>query len=247
MAQVQRRKGRRDRRGRAHRVGLAGRPRRDRRLAHDGGGQPLLVPCRAHGGTLRPRRGLVPDGHGAILRRGHRHERFARRAPPPEHPQAGPRRGKPHRGEKEARGRGEPVSGDDLDFTRPSGAPPPPPEKLAEARKEANTGTPRLEKTGFYVAMARHAQGGMVMPKEGPRHCILIIEDDNTLLKLVSEVLLQAGFRVRTARNRAEINTEINKTPLPDLLLLDVTLPDADGFQILERIRAAPKLSSLPV
>jgi DNA-binding response OmpR family regulator len=87
----------------------------------------------------------------------------------------------------------------------------------------------------------------MVMPKEGPRHCILIIEDDVTLLKLVSEVLLQAGFKVRTARNRAEINTEINKTPLPDLLLLDVTLPDADGFQILERIRAAPKLSALPV
>jgi two-component system, OmpR family, response regulator len=60
-------------------------------------------------------------------------------------------------------------------------------------------------------------------------------------------VLLQAGFRVRTARNRAEINAEINKTPLPDLLLLDVTLPDADGFQILERIRAAPKLQALPV
>jgi two-component system, OmpR family, response regulator len=139
------------------------------------------------------------------------------------------------------------VSGDDLDFTRPSGIPPPAPEKLAEARKEAGAGTPRLEKTGFYVAMARHSKGGMVIPKEGPRHCILIIEDDVTLLKLVSEVLLQAGFRVRTARNRAEINTEINKTPLPDLLLLDVTLPDADGFQILERIRAAPKLSALPV
>lgn len=139
------------------------------------------------------------------------------------------------------------MSGDDLDFTKPSGAPPPPPEKLAEARKEAGSGTHRLEKAGFYVAMARHSHGGMVMPKEGPRHCILIIEDDNTLLRLVSEVLLQAGFKVRTARNRAEINTEINKTPLPDLLLLDVTLPDADGFQILERIRAAPKLSSLPV
>ena len=139
------------------------------------------------------------------------------------------------------------MSGDDLDFTRPSAAPPPPPEKVAQARQEAGTGTPRLEKTGFYVAMARHAKGGMVMPREGPRHTILIIEDDPTLLKLVSEVLAQAGFRVRTARNRTEINAEINKTPLPDLLLLDVTLPDADGFQILERIRAAPKLAKMPV
>ena len=136
---------------------------------------------------------------------------------------------------------------EDLDFTKPAPSPPPPPEKMAEARKEAGSGTPRLEKTGFYVAMARHSKGGMVLPKDGPRHTILIIEDDTTLLKLVSEVLVQAGFRVRTARNRAEINTEINKVPLPDLLLLDVTLPDADGFQILERIRAAPKLAALPV
>jgi CheY-like chemotaxis protein len=136
---------------------------------------------------------------------------------------------------------------DDLDFTKPGGGKPPAPEKLAEARKEAGISTPRLAKSGFYVAMARHAQGGPVMPHEGPRHTILVIEDDPTLLKLVVEVLNTAGFKTRTARNRAEINAEINKSPLPDLLLLDVTLPDADGFQILERVRAAPKLAKMPV
>ena len=137
----------------------------------------------------------------------------------------------------------------DLDFTKPSAAPasPPPAAKVAQARKEAGSGTPQLEKKGFYVAMARHAKGGMVPPRDGPRHSILVIEDDATLVKLVSEVLSQAGFKVRTARNRTEINIEINKAPLPDLLLLDVTLPDADGFQILERIRGHPKLSALPV
>jgi two-component system OmpR family response regulator len=139
------------------------------------------------------------------------------------------------------------VTDDDLDFTSPAATPPPPPPaKVAEARKEAGTGGPQLAKTGFYVAMARHAKG-MILPREGPRHSILVIEDDPTLLKLVSEVLATAGFKVRTARNRAEINTEINKAPLPDLVLLDVTLPDADGFQILERIRTHAKLSALPV
>jgi two-component system OmpR family response regulator len=139
------------------------------------------------------------------------------------------------------------LTDDDLDFTSSAAAPPPPPaEKVAEARKEAGTGTPQLAKTGFYVAMARHAQG-MILPREGPRHTILVIEDDPTLLKLVTEVLATAGFKVRTARNRSEINSEINKTPLPDLMLLDVTLPDADGFQILERVRSHAKLSALPV
>jgi len=140
------------------------------------------------------------------------------------------------------------MSDEDLDFTKPApAAAPPPPAKVAEARTEAGTGGPQLAKQGFYVAMARHSKGGMVLPREGPRHTILVVEDDATLLKLVTEVLSQAGFKVRTARNRSEINGEINKAPLPDLLLLDVTLPDADGFQILERIRGHSKLSVIPV
>jgi CheY-like chemotaxis protein len=137
---------------------------------------------------------------------------------------------------------------DDLDFTKPAAGPPPTPAKVEQARKEAGAGSPQLEKKGFYVAMARHSKDGPVLPREvGKPHTVLVIEDDAALVKLVTEVLTQAGFRVRSARNRAEINAEVNKTPLPDVVLLDVTLPDADGFQILERIRAHPKLSSLAV
>ena len=139
------------------------------------------------------------------------------------------------------------MSKEEFDFTRPGGSAPPPAGKMAEARQEAGSSTPALARSGFYVAMARRAQGGPVLPHVGPRHAILVIEDDPAMLKLVVEVLTVAGFKTRTASNRAEINAEINKAPLPDLLLLDVTLPDADGFQILERIRAAPKLAKLPV
>jgi len=138
---------------------------------------------------------------------------------------------------------------DELDFTRPATkpAPVPSPEKVASARKEASTGGPELAKTGFYVAMARHSSGGRVPPRNGDRHAIFVVEDDLDMLKLVGEVLSKAGFLTRFARNRLEINAEFNKTPLPDLILLDVSLPDADGFQILERIRHHPKLSKLPV
>lgn len=137
---------------------------------------------------------------------------------------------------------------DELDFTKPAApAPPPTPEKVASAKKEASSGTPQLAKTGFYVAMARHSSGGRVPPKSGDRHTVMVVEDDNDLLKLVGEVLAKAGFLTRFARNRAEINAEFNKPPLPDILLLDVSLPDADGFQILERIRHNEKLSKLPV
>lgn len=136
---------------------------------------------------------------------------------------------------------------DDLDFTQPSKpVPPPAPEKVASARKEASTGSPQLAKSGFYVAMARNA-AGRIPPRNGQRHSILVIEDDGDLLKLVGEVLAKAGFLTRFARSRAEINAEFNKPPLPDLVLLDVRLPDADGFNILERIRNNQKILRLPV
>ena len=140
-----------------------------------------------------------------------------------------------------------PYADDDLDFTAPTKpSPPPPPEKMASARKEATTGSPQLAKTGFYVAMARNA-GGRVTPRNGSRHSIFIIEDDKALSELVGEVLAKGGFLTRFARSRAEINAEFNKPPLPDLVLLDVKLPDADGFQILERIRGNQKIKTLPV
>lgn len=141
-----------------------------------------------------------------------------------------------------------PSDDEDLDFTKPMPArsAPPPPEKVAQARTEASSGSPQLARTGFYVAMARRAAERMP-PRNGERHCVFVIEDDASLLKLVGEVLSKAGFLTRFARNRQEINREFNATPLPDIVLLDVTLPDADGFQILERIRANPKISRLPV
>ena len=140
-----------------------------------------------------------------------------------------------------------PDAEDDLDFTKPAKpSPPPPPEKVASARKEAATGSPQLQKSGFYVAMARNA-GQRILPRNGQRHSIFIVEDDKMLTDLVGEVLAKSGFLTRFAKNRSEINAEFNKPPLPDLVLLDVSLPDADGFQILERIRGNPKLKALPV
>ena len=137
---------------------------------------------------------------------------------------------------------------EDLDFTAPGEkTTPPSPRKVAEAHTEASAGGPQLAKTGFYVAMARHATGGKVPPRNGERHVVLVVEDDAALSRLVAEVLGKAGFGTRVARNKGELNVEFNRPPLPDVMLLDVSLPDADGFNILERIRANARVARLPV
>jgi two-component system OmpR family response regulator len=135
---------------------------------------------------------------------------------------------------------------DDLDFTAPGKPTVLSPEAVATARKEATKGSPQLQKAGFYVAMAKHP-GARVPPRNGERHRVFIVEDDRDLSNLVGEVLAKAGYLTVFGRNRQEINAEFNKQPLPDLVLLDVSLPDADGFNILERIRGNPKISKMPV
>ena len=140
------------------------------------------------------------------------------------------------------------MSEDDLDFTKPPKRPPTPPsaEQVASARKEASTGGAELAKSGVYIAQARIA-AGKVPARNGERYLVFVVEDDRDMTNLVTEVLASEGYLTRVARNRNEINVEFNRPPMPDLILLDVTLPDADGFQILERIRANPKIARLPV
>lgn len=137
---------------------------------------------------------------------------------------------------------------DDLDFTKPAPKPPPAPspQQLATATKEAATGGAELRKSGYYVAIARRATQ-KIPPRNGERHALLVIEDDQTLAGLLKEIFGVAGFEVRHAANRKEINAEVNKPILPDLILLDIVLPDADGMQILTRFRAHPKFARMPV
>jgi DNA-binding response OmpR family regulator len=98
----------------------------------------------------------------------------------------------------------------------------------------------------FHATLARN-RADRVAPRNGGRHAVLIVEDDALLLKLLGEIFGTAGFDVRFARNRAELKQELNRKPLPDIALLDVSLPDMDGFEVLERLRAHPALGELPV
>ncbi|MBX3673646.1 MAG: response regulator [Burkholderiales bacterium] len=141
-----------------------------------------------------------------------------------------------------------PSDEDELDFTREPAAPAPAPTpaQAAEARAEAKTGTPQLEKSGFYVSIARRSPL-MVPPRNGEKYSLLVVEDDPDLAQLVIDIFMTAGFEMHWASNKAEINQQMNRRPGVDLVLLDIGLPDANGLEVLQRIRLHPKLAKLPV
>lgn len=72
---------------------------------------------------------------------------------------------------------------------------------------------------------------------------VLIIDDDTRLAAMLSDYLKSAGFSTRSAATGLSGLQEITRKA-PDAVILDVMLPDHDGFEICRRIRAS---SSLPV
>lgn len=76
---------------------------------------------------------------------------------------------------------------------------------------------------------------------------ILVIEDDSFLRELEQKKLTEKGYTVHGASNSAEAFAILNGKDKVDLVLLDLLLPEVDGFAILKEIRNNPKLSSIPV
>jgi DNA-binding response OmpR family regulator len=75
------------------------------------------------------------------------------------------------------------------------------------------------------------------------RHRILVVDDDDDIRLLVRELLVRAGYDVEEAEDGRAALRSLFATP-PSLVILDVTMPDMDGYQTLERIR---DLSDVPV
>lgn len=75
---------------------------------------------------------------------------------------------------------------------------------------------------------------------------VLSIEDDAFLSSLVSGKLIENGFSVITAATGKD-GIEKSKTEKPDVILLDLMLPDIGGFDILKTIKADPETKDIPV
>ena len=84
----------------------------------------------------------------------------------------------------------------------------------------------------------------MPAPEEKPT--ILVVDDTPEHLTIAVE-FLRAEYRVKVARSGPEALKVARSTPHPDLVLLDIMMPDMDGFEVCTVLKADPELARIPV
>ena len=83
-----------------------------------------------------------------------------------------------------------------------------------------------------------------VRQKEGP---VLVVDDDEPFRTGIVETLQQAGYAVVSARDGREALEYLRGDNVPALVLLDMMIPLANGWSLLEAVQHDPRLASVPV
>jgi len=100
-----------------------------------------------------------------------------------------------------------------------------------------------VDKMTLLGAIERHVRSH---PKTKPRQSILVVEDDAPTCEFIAEMLTTHGFAVTTAADGAQARAEV-AAALPELVILDMMLPEVSGFELLGEWRASLRTASLPV
>ena len=88
--------------------------------------------------------------------------------------------------------------------------------------------------------------GPTLAPGDLPRGSVLIIDDDPESLELTERMLRKEGWETLVARNASEA-LDLARSALPSLILLDVLMPDMDGWELLRALKGDPSVAACPV
>jgi CheY-like chemotaxis protein len=76
---------------------------------------------------------------------------------------------------------------------------------------------------------------------------VLIVDDDDDVRETLRACLEEEGFLVRTARNGREAFAQLSTGTPPGLILLDLMMPEMNGWEVLERLRNDEERAAIPV
>ena len=97
-----------------------------------------------------------------------------------------------------------------------------------------------------YVGQLHSASLGIVGEINTTGKTILVVEDTEAVIIQMKDILIQQGYNILVARNGNEALAQIEQQ-IPDAMILDLMMPEVDGFEVLKRIRNEEKTEKLPV
>jgi putative two-component system response regulator len=86
----------------------------------------------------------------------------------------------------------------------------------------------------------------MTSPNGPSRHIVLVVDDTPDNLTVLSD-LLKDDYKVKLANGGAKALKLAAALPQPDLILLDLMMPEMDGYEVMRRIREIPSFRTLPI
>jgi DNA-binding response OmpR family regulator len=89
-------------------------------------------------------------------------------------------------------------------------------------------------------------QGSQISKEKHMPEKILVVDDDLDTLRLVGLMLQRSGYLIIAASNGTQA-LALAQSEKPDLILLDVMMPDVDGFEVTRRVRNNPETSTIPI
>jgi type II secretory ATPase GspE/PulE/Tfp pilus assembly ATPase PilB-like protein/CheY-like chemotaxis protein len=90
------------------------------------------------------------------------------------------------------------------------------------------------------------ATDGIAAGGRGKGACVLLVEDEEQLRRVMKDLLQREGYRVAEARDGIQALDEIDRFA-PDVIILDLNLPGLDGYGVLAQLRSRPATREIPV
>jgi type II secretory ATPase GspE/PulE/Tfp pilus assembly ATPase PilB-like protein/CheY-like chemotaxis protein len=90
------------------------------------------------------------------------------------------------------------------------------------------------------------ATDGVFDGGRGQGACVLLVEDEDQLRRVMKDLLQREGYRVAEARDGIQALDEVDRSA-PDVIILDLNLPGLDGYGVLQQLRSRPATREIPV
>ena len=98
----------------------------------------------------------------------------------------------------------------------------------------------------LFYPFSRRVQDFFIMNMNGQTRRILCIEDDSEMTDLIRLILARKGFEILVAGG-GQVGIRKVREEKPDLVLLDLMMPDMDGWEVYQQMKADEKTKDIPV